>query len=162
MRPEVVHYRKNLTERYAKPKQAKILLLVPQSQTKPFHKSQEYKQIAKLLNSKPKENLTKVHVCFYAAPFGVIPIELDETYPLSQHETVQPLDKETITYVANQIGDYINRTNYKTVILINDPENWNKTILNICKKTCRQKNITFKNFNTKKRSTRNLQLVLKT
>jgi len=162
MRPEVVHYRKNLTKRYAKPKQAETLLLVPQSQTKPFHKSQEYKQIAKLLNSKPKENLTKVHVCFYAAPFGVIPIELDETYPLSQHETVQPLDKETITYVANQIGDYINRTNYKTVILINDPENWNKTILNTCKKTCRQKNVTFKNFNTKKHSTRNLQLALKT
>ena len=162
MRPEVVHYRKNLTERYAKPKQAEILLLVPQSQTKPFHKSREYKQIAKLLNSKPRENLGKVHVGFYAAPFGVIPIELDETYPLSQHETVQPLDKETITYVANQMGDYINRTNYKTVILINDPENWNKTILNTCKKICQEKNIKFKNLNTKKCLTRNLQLALKT
>jgi 7-cyano-7-deazaguanine tRNA-ribosyltransferase len=162
MRPEVVHYRKNLTERYAKPKQAETLLLAPQSQAKPFHKSQEYKQIAKLLNSKPKENFTKVHVCFYAAPFGVIPIELDETYPLSQHETVQPLDKETVTYVANQIGDYINRTNYKTVILINDPENWNKTILNTCKKICQEKNIKFKNLNNKKRLTRNLGLTLKT
>jgi len=102
-------------------------------------------------------------VCFYAAPFGVIPIELDETYPLSQHETVQPLDKETITYVANQIRDYINRTNYKTVVLINDPENWNKTILNTCKKICRQKNIKFKTINAKKaRSIRNLRLALKT
>jgi 7-cyano-7-deazaguanine tRNA-ribosyltransferase len=163
MRPEVVHYRKNLKARYTKPKQAEILLLIPQSQTKPFHKSREYKQIAKLLNSKPRENLSKVHVCFYAAPFGVIPIELDETYPLSQHETVQPLDKETITYVAHQIGDYINRTNYKTIILLNDPENWNKNILKTCKKTCRQKNIKFKSFNTKKaRSTRNLRLALKT
>jgi len=163
MRPEVVHYRKNLKARYTKPKQAEILLLIPQSQTKPFHKSREYKQIAKLLNNEPRENLSKVHVCFYAAPFGVVPIELDETYPLSQHETVQPLDKETITYVANQIGDCINRTNYKTIILLNDPENWNKTILNTCKKICRQKNIKFKSFNTKKaRSTRNLRLALKT
>ena len=163
MRPEVVHYRKNLKERYTKPKQAEILLLIPQSQTKPFHKSREYKQIAKLLNNEPRENLSKVYVCFYAAPFGVIPIELDETYPLSQHETVQPLDKETITYVANQIGDYINRTSYKTIILLNDPENWNETILNTCKKICRQKNIKFKSFNTKKaRSTRNLRLALKT
>jgi 7-cyano-7-deazaguanine tRNA-ribosyltransferase len=149
MRPEVVHYRKNLTERYTKPKQAETLLLMPQTQTKPFHKSQEYKQVAKLLNYKLKENLGEVHVCFYAAPFGVIPLELDEIYPLSQHETVLPLDKETITYVANQIADYINRTNYKTITLLNDLENWNKTILNTCKKACKQKNIKFKNFNTK-------------
>jgi hypothetical protein len=74
-----------------------------------------------------------------------------------------PLDKETIAYVANQVADYVNRTNYKTVILINDPENWNKTILNTCKKICQQKNIKFKNFNTKKASsTRNLRLALKT
>ena len=163
MRPEVVHYRKNLAERYAKPKHAEILLLTPQTQTKPFHKSREYEQVAKLLNHELKENLSKVHVCFYAAPFGLVPIELDETYPLSQHETVQPLDKETITYVANQIADYINRTNYKTIILLNDPENWNKTILNTCKKTCQQKNIKFKSVNIKKASSaRSLRLALKT
>jgi 7-cyano-7-deazaguanine tRNA-ribosyltransferase len=146
MRPEVVHYRKNLTESYAKPKQAKILLLLPQTQTKPFHKSQEYKQIAKLLSNEPKEKTGKVHVCFYAAPFGVVPIELDEVYPLSQHETVLPLDKETVEYVANQVADYINRTNYKTIILLNDPENWNKTILNMCKRICQQKHIKLKTF----------------
>jgi len=162
MRPEVVHYRKNLTERYTPPKQAKTLLLIPQTQTKPFHKSREYKQVAKLLNHEFKEAASKVHVCFYAAPFGVIPIELDEIYPLSQHETVLPLDKETITYVANQIADYINRTNYKTIILLDDPENWNKTILNTCKKTCRQKNVKFKTINTKKASSiRKLRLALK-
>jgi 7-cyano-7-deazaguanine tRNA-ribosyltransferase len=146
MRPEVVHYRKNLTESYAKPKQAKILLLLPQTQTKPFHKSQEYKQIVKRLSNEPKDKLSKVHVCFYAAPFGVVPIELDEVYPLSQHETVLPLDKETVEYVANQVADYINRTNYKTIILLNDPENWNKTILNTCKKICQQKHIKLKTF----------------
>ena len=160
MRPEVVHYRKNLKARYTKPKQAEILLLAPQSQKKPFHTSNTYKQITKTLS---QQQTNKIHICFYAAPFGVIPIELDEVYPLSQHETAMPLDKETIAYVANQVADYVNRTNYKTVILINDPENWNKTILNTCKKICQQKNIKFKNFNTKKASsTRNLRLALKT
>jgi len=71
-------------------------------------------------------------------------MELDEVYPLSQHETALPLDKETIEYVANQIVDYINRTNYKRIILINNTEHWNKTILNTCKKTCKTKNIKFK------------------
>jgi 7-cyano-7-deazaguanine tRNA-ribosyltransferase len=145
-RPEIVRHRKRLEARYSPPKNAKTLLLAPQTRMKPFHKSQEFKQIEKKLN----EHLENVHVCFYAAPFGVIPIELDEVYPLSQHETATPPDKETINYVANQIANYIHRTNYKKVILINDPENWNKTILNTCKKTCRQKHIAFQNLNKTK------------
>jgi 7-cyano-7-deazaguanine tRNA-ribosyltransferase len=139
-RPEIVRHRKRLEQRYSPPKNAKNLLLAPQTRMKPFHKSQEFKQIQKNLN----KHLKNVDVCFYAAPFGVIPTELDEVYPLSQHETATPLDKETIDYVANQIANYIQRTNYKKVILLNDPENWNKTILNTCKKTCQQKHITLK------------------
>jgi hypothetical protein len=88
-------------------------------------------------------------VCFYAAPFGVIPIELDEVYPLSQHETALPLDKETIDYVANQVVGYIKRTNYESIVLVDDPENWGKTILTICRKNCRQEQISLKTINTK-------------
>jgi 7-cyano-7-deazaguanine tRNA-ribosyltransferase len=143
-RPEIVRHRKRLEDRYLPPKNVKTLLLVPQTRMKPFHKSQEFKQIQKKLNKRSKN----VHVCFYAAPFGVIPIELDEVYPLSQHETATPLDKETISYVANQIANYIQRTNYKKVILINDPENWNKTILNTIKKACKQKQIKLETLKT--------------
>ncbi|MEM2118298.1 MAG: tRNA guanosine(15) transglycosylase TgtA [Candidatus Bathyarchaeia archaeon] len=145
MRPEIVRHRKRLTERYTPPKNAKALLLMPQTRTKPFHKSPEFKQIQKKFG----EDLKDAHICFYAAPFGVIPIELDEVYPLSQHETAMPLDKETIEYVANQIANYIQYTNYKTITLINDPQNWKKTILNTTKKVCKQKHITLKTLNTK-------------
>jgi 7-cyano-7-deazaguanine tRNA-ribosyltransferase len=150
-RPEVVHYRKNLKERYVKPELAETLLLMPQNQTKPFHKSREYKQIAKLINEN-KENLGKVHVCFYTAPFGVVPIELDEVYPLSQHETVLPFDKEMVEYVANQVADYISRTDYQKVFLMNDSENWSKTVLNACRKISKQKNIKLESFDIKKTS----------
>jgi 7-cyano-7-deazaguanine tRNA-ribosyltransferase len=144
VRPEVVHYRRALAERYVKPKEAETLLLMPQSQTKPFHKSLEYRRIMRRLESEWKEGLSRVHVCFYCAPFGVVPVELDEVYPLSQHEVAVPLDKETKEYVACQVAEYINRTNYKTIILVDDSENWDKTILNTCKKTCKQKQTRFK------------------
>jgi 7-cyano-7-deazaguanine tRNA-ribosyltransferase len=150
IRPEVYRHRKNMRERYTEPKQKTILLLVPQTQAKPFHKSKEYRKIAKLITHASNRKQDKIHVCFYAAPFGVIPIELDEIYPLSQHETAMPLDKETIEYVANQITDYINRTDYEKVILINDPENWNNTILKTCKKTCKRKQVTLKTIKTKR------------
>ena len=143
MRPEVVHHRKMLAERYTKPEQAETLLLMPQTETKPFHKSKEYKQVARTLRKRENEE-NRMHTCFYAAPFGVIPIELDEVYPLSQHETVLPLDEETIEYVANQITDYIDRANYKTVILVNDSDNWKKTVANACRRACRRRKINFK------------------
>jgi 7-cyano-7-deazaguanine tRNA-ribosyltransferase len=145
VRPEVVRLRKLLTERYSPPKQSKTLLLIPQTTTKPYHKSHEYKQVRKKL----KQEIAKAHICFYAAPFGVIPIELDEVYPLSQHETAMPLDKETVDYVANQITEYIKRTRYRSVILLKDPNNWNRIIINACKNVCRKDNIHLKTVNIK-------------
>ena len=147
VRPEVVRHRKRLIERYPKPEKAKILLLIPQTQTKPFHKSKKFKEVEKLLQQMVKECLRKVHICFYAAPFGVIPMELDEVYPLSQHETALPLDKEAVEYVANQVADYISRMNYERVVLLHSPEDWKESILRKCKRTCSKRNIRFKYFN---------------
>jgi 7-cyano-7-deazaguanine tRNA-ribosyltransferase len=147
IRPEVVRYRKRLTERYTRPEEAKILLLVPQTRIRPFHRSQKFKEAAKLLPNLSDWDLSEIHVCFYAAPFGVIPMELDEVYPLSQHETVLPPDKETVEYVANQVANYIDRMNYKGVIFLHDSENWNKTVLKVCRKACLLKNVKFKYFN---------------
>jgi len=151
IRPEVVRHRRRLLERYSPPKKAKILLLMPQTRMKPFHKSQEFKEFAKILQKGLREHLNEAHICFYAAPFGVIPLELDEVYPLSQHETVLPLDKETVEYVANQVANYISHMKYEVVMLLHDPENWNETVLKMCKKTCSKRNIRFKYFNVREK-----------
>jgi len=136
-RPEIVRYSRRLRQNYTRPRAAKTLILIPQTEVKPFHKAREYKQIRRSLY-KTFDKASKPHVCFYAAPFGIIPLELDEMYPLSQHETSMPLDKETIEHVATQVVDYLRHTSYDTVILIHDAQNWNNTILNICKETCRK------------------------
>lgn len=143
-RPEIVRYRKRLKERYMPLQEAEILLLMPQTQIKPFSKSRQFKETEKILHTTLQEHSDRIHVCFYAAPFGVIPPELDQVYPLSQHETIRPLDQETIHYVAKQVADYIRNTSYQTVILLYNPENWNQNILNTARKTCKKRNITFK------------------
>jgi len=147
VRPEVVRHRKRLKERCSQPAMSKILLLIPQTRMKPFHKSHEFKEVAKLLQRTLKERLSEAHICFYAAPFGVIPTELDEVYPLSQHELALPLDKETMEYVANQVADYVNRMNYEVVLLLHDQQNWKRAVLNACKKACSKKKVEFKYFN---------------
>jgi 7-cyano-7-deazaguanine tRNA-ribosyltransferase len=148
-RPEVVRFRNRLTIRYKPQREADILLLCPQTKKKPFHKAQEFSKIRQVLQHSDEKLSKRVHVCFYAAPFGLIPLELDEVYPLSQHETTQPLDQETCEYVARQVGDYIARTHYSTVILINDHTRWSNLVKEACKKICRKRGITFESAETK-------------
>ncbi len=141
-RPEVTHYRERLQQRYAPPADAAVLLLVPQTRTKPFHKAVEYKKVRQTL-SRVENAVDQIHICFYAAPFGVIPMELDEVYPLSQHEVALQLDGEVVDYVAAQVAAYVKRTNYKSVVLLNDPKNWNRSVAKACKKACDEKNVPF-------------------
>jgi predicted RNA-binding protein len=132
-----------------------ILLLVPQTRSKPFHKAREFQKIKQVLKGLNPELSRTVHVCFYAAPFGVTPIELDEVYPLSQHETALPLDKETKDYVAEQVADYFKRSEYAEIVLLHDPASWNNTIKKAVKRICREKKLPFEhvNLNVKRQKT---------
>jgi predicted RNA-binding protein len=73
----------------------------------------------------------------------VVPLEIDDTYPLSQFEITWPPDYETIHYVAKQISKYLTATHYKTVIFHNDPKNWGNTILKASRQACKMRNIQF-------------------
>jgi 7-cyano-7-deazaguanine tRNA-ribosyltransferase len=146
IRPEVVRHRKRIAGRYAPPS-AGILLFVPQTRMKPFHKSREFKRLESQLSDKLGAEQDKIHACFYAAPFGVIPHEIDEVYPLSQYETVLPPDAETMSYVADQVAEYIAHNDYSMVILLNDCENWGKSIVKASEKACLKKKVDFECFN---------------
>lgn len=141
-RPEVVRYRKRVLERYSPPKEMRTLILFPQTETKPFHKAKEQRVLLKVLRRRLGEKAGSVHVCTYAAPFGVVPTELDEVYPLSQHEIATPLDTETVEYVAEQVASYIKRTSYEKVILLED-EAWKGKIKVACQQACKKKGVPF-------------------
>ena len=143
VRPEITHYRKRLTERYTPSENTKVLLLVPQTRNKPFHKAPEFKKIRQLFRSLGKELSAQVHVCVYSAPFGLVPLELDEVYPLSQHEGTHPLDLETVDYVASQTVEYIKRSAYHSVALLNDPKHWADTVKKASQKACGAKGLAF-------------------
>jgi predicted RNA-binding protein len=125
-----------MRERYYPPEKTHVLLLVPQTLKKPFHKAREFNRIRQVFQRLGEKLSSGVHVCFYAAPFGLIPLELDEVYPLSQHEIVMPLDLETVDYVAGQVAGYIRRTHYETVVLLHDSQHWSDSIKKLCENTC--------------------------
>ncbi|MFQ6068496.1 MAG: tRNA guanosine(15) transglycosylase TgtA [Candidatus Bathyarchaeia archaeon] len=137
-RPEIVRYRKLLKERYLPPKDAEILILLPQLLKRPFHKAREAKRLVKKIQQEFFEKQAVFHICIYAAPFGVVPLELDEVYPLSQHEIAIPLDLETIEYVAEQIKNYIAASFYKKVVVVEDFKVWKGKISTACKRIKRK------------------------
>lgn len=137
-RPEVIRHRKRLSERYS-PSKDKVLVLLPQTRTKPFHKSNEYQRVLKDIRRRLGEEIDDFHVCVYAVPFGIVPIELDEVYPLSQFEIAAQLDLETIEYTAGQVADYIMATDYERIFLLQDVETWKERIAAACRQACERK-----------------------
>jgi 7-cyano-7-deazaguanine tRNA-ribosyltransferase len=142
-RPEVVRYRKRLLERYSPPAQTKILLLLPQTMKKPFHDSKEQETVRNQLQQAIDEKIGLVHFCTYAAPFGVIPTELDDVYPLSQNMIAYPFDAETISYVAKQAANFIAAADYERVILLRDSNVWKGKVAAACRRACKKKNVLF-------------------
>ena len=141
-RPAVIRHRKRLN-RYSPPPEAKVLLLLPQTRKKPFHTSKEHETVMNEVRQTLGDAIDAVHVCTYAAPFGVIPTELDEVYPVSQNEVAFPFDHETVMHVAEQVVNYIENTVYERVILLRDPTVWNGKILTACRLVCKKKKVPF-------------------
>jgi 7-cyano-7-deazaguanine tRNA-ribosyltransferase len=118
-KPQITRHIFQLKNNYQKPQGKEILLLLTRPETRPFISHPNFKEFKKTLNSfKKSDNL---HICFYGAPYGIIPEDLSETYPLSQFEIGEPLDIETIEFTIKQITDYINSIYHKKIIHLSGP-----------------------------------------
>jgi heterodisulfide reductase subunit C len=70
-------------------------------------------------------------------------LELHQLYLLSQQEAALPLDGQVISNVANQVADYIKRSNYDAVVLLDDPQTWGKAVKQKCNAACAKKQLVF-------------------
>ncbi len=143
-RPEIVRYKQRLHNRYSPPQKAKILLLLPQTMKKPYHTSIEQQTVMQKIQETIPNEVDLIHVCTYAAPFGVVPRELNDVHPVSQNLIAHPFDTETIAYVAQETQNYITATNYNQVVLLRDPKVWKGKVLSACRRACKKKQILLK------------------
>ncbi|MEM3514404.1 MAG: tRNA guanosine(15) transglycosylase TgtA [Candidatus Hadarchaeum sp.] len=114
-RPEVLRYRQKLKDRYTPPRLDTLIIL-----------------------SRPRED-TKVdvegaHVLKIVPPFGVVPEELEEIYPLSQNQTPRRLDAEAARTTAESLESYLTSWGsfYQQVILFNDKNLWGNMLIEAC------------------------------
>ena len=104
-RPEVVRHRRKLMS--WTPAKGRIMVLLPAPESKPFHRSRELKRFRTILRRRLGSMMEDSVFCVFTYPFGVIPLELDETYPHSQYKASAPADGETKHYVAEEVAQYI-------------------------------------------------------
>jgi 7-cyano-7-deazaguanine tRNA-ribosyltransferase len=128
VRPEVIRYRKRLLERYLPPRDADLLLLLPDFGSRHIKEGEILKN--KLVTSciDLGFQFTKIHFCIYAPPFGVIPSELWDIYPLSQYSYAYPPDYETIVNMSKYMAEYIKIMHFKNVVILIKHGTWQETL----------------------------------
>jgi 7-cyano-7-deazaguanine tRNA-ribosyltransferase len=145
-RPEVIRYHKRLLERYTPPKKARVLVLLPEPGHRHVRKAKKLRETLALKYEELGVEDADVHECIYAPPFGVIPPDLKEVYPLSQYEYAVPPDRETVEYVTQRIIEYAGKMRFTEVVMLVEPGTWQETTAEICRSLCLERKITFTTF----------------
>ena len=117
-RPQIARHVKSMRQNYGQPSNRSILILFSSPPVRPFTSYPPFQKLRQELSkTKSSNNAT---YSFVAAPYGVVPEHLAETYPLSQYEIAEPLDHETIQSTVDNVVDYIQNTAYQSIILVSD------------------------------------------
>jgi 7-cyano-7-deazaguanine tRNA-ribosyltransferase len=139
-RPEVAKHQRLLTENYRKPAEAEVLLLLTAPPSKPFNGSTEYRSLEEKLKLRDEP---RIHACFVSAPYGVIPVNLSETYPLSQFDIAEPIDSDTAKMTAQSVAEYIQSSGHRAVILHRGPGALDEAVEYACMETCNKLGVSF-------------------
>jgi len=131
-RPEILRYRKK-SIRWFPSTQADVLILLSKPASKPFHRSREYRKTLTLMEKRFGSDMNKLQFCTYTAPFGLIPVELDEIYPLSQFEMTNSPNVETANFVAEQVEEFLKYKRYRLIALQFCPL-FGEKVERVCKK----------------------------
>jgi len=140
-RPEVTRHIRRLEMNYRPPMETDRLLLVSAPAVKPFRMFHKYRRLRRIVDEVSASLASSIHICFYAAPFGVVPVELAETYPLSQFEAVDPLDRETLEFTAIQVARYVEGGSYSEVILHRGVGILDLLVEDGCRKVCQKSEV---------------------
>ncbi len=135
-RPEITRHLRRLETQFLPTVTHGKLLLVSAPRRRPFSQTNEFKALRRALDEGLGEAVEGLHVCFYAAPFGVVPIGLAETYPLSQFEVAEPLDAETLEFTAENVGSFIAKSSLCGVVLYTGTGKLDEYVEAECRKVC--------------------------
>ncbi|TGC07224.1 archaeosine synthase subunit alpha [Methanolobus halotolerans] len=112
-RVEIVRFAERVLERYIPP-EADVLVLLPCSAKKPYSISNSHWKFINAIGS----NRRYVHEIIITSPVGIVPRELELTYPAAHYDTAVTghWDAEERQWVAGCLERYLQKNNYMTII----------------------------------------------
>jgi archaeosine synthase len=116
-RPEVRRFQQRVIQYYEKPESTKILLLLPCSAKKPYSFSKSHKLFRECLFS--QANPFVVHEVIVTSPLGLVPRELELTYPASNYDiAVTGLwDENEKKMIRTQLKEFLQKNCYDVTIM---------------------------------------------
>ena len=105
-RPEIQRFADRVTSRYRRRLEAP-LVLVPCSARKPYSESQSHEQFTRAIGYRG-------HIVSMTSPIGVVPNELETTYPAQHYDSVVTgrWTATEIEFVSNVLERYLERADY--------------------------------------------------
>jgi archaeosine synthase len=102
-RPDILRYRKRIMDRYVRPADKKVLLLIPCSAKKPYFSSKSHQAFKRVLTS--VSNFDVIHEVIITSPLGAVPRELELYYPAAQYDipVTGHWDREEVAMVQEMV-----------------------------------------------------------
>jgi len=116
-RPEVRRFQERVIQRFEKPANAKVLLLLPCSAKKPYSFSKSHTLFREVIHS--VENPWVVHEVILTSPLGLVPRELELTYPASLYDIAVTghWNEDEKHMIRSLLQNYLRKNTYDTVIM---------------------------------------------
>ncbi len=115
-RPEIKRFQDRVINRYKKPESTKILLLLPCSAKKPYFLSKSHKFFRNTLLSTKNPNI--VHEVIITSPLGLVPRELECTYPAANYDipVIGVWDTYEKEMIISLLSKYLKINKYEKII----------------------------------------------
>jgi len=116
-RAEIKRFQERVINRYKKPESTKILLLLPCSAKKPYSFSKSHKKFKEKLDN--LRNPQTIHEVIITSPLGIVPRELELTYPASAYDipVTGVWDEDEKKMIRELLRRYLDVNIYEKVIL---------------------------------------------
>lgn len=115
-RPEIKRFQHRVLSRYQKPKDKSILLLLPCSAKKPYSFSKSHQRFQKAVSNVPNKSM--IHEVIITSPLGLVPRELELTYPASSYDisVTGTWYEDEKHMIQHQLNQYLHKNKYDAIV----------------------------------------------
>ncbi len=112
-RPDLVRYRRKVSEEYIKPSKLEYALIIPCSARKPYSTSSSHRKLINRIGAFRKD----LHEIIVTSPVGLVPRELENSYPPRFYDipVIGKWFEEEKEMILDMLKSYFARNQYKKV-----------------------------------------------